>query len=267
MAVLSRGDSAPYADHLRPTLPGGRSFEEMPFGFRNHRPALWRLWCHRGAAIGYVCQHDRPGHDHGDASGSLLPCGRACAQLHARRRRVQRHATVADAGHQAARGRTRRRPVSPRAARRAIDRTRPAHASAAQAMLRGGDRRARTCLILQERRSRRAPDRADPFRRPVAVDSASRPDQAAVQPPGVPLSARQRPRSRASFSRRAKPSSALPPRSARSGTGSTPGRCSPKTFNSSSTRSIRWRRATKSNSAIFAPSNCCREITASMRRG
>ena len=73
------------------------------------------------------------------------------------------------------------------------------------------------------------------------------------------------PRSRASFSRRAKPNSALPPRSARNGTGSTPGRCSPKTFSSSSTGSIRWRRATKSISTIFAPSNCCREIIANMR--
>ena len=81
------------------------------------------------------------------------------------------------------------------------------------------------------------------------LDSASRPDQAAVQPAGVPLSARQRPRSRANFSRRAKPNSASPPRSARTGTGSTPGRCSPKTFSSSSTRTIRWRRATRSNSS------------------
>ena len=195
------------------------------------------------------CGKTDRGTDHGDASGSLLPCGGARTQLHARRRRVQRHAAVADAGHQAAGGRTGRRPVPPRAAGRAIDRTRPAHASAAQAMLRGRDRRARTGLVLQERRSRRAPDRADPFRRPVAADSASRPDQAAVQPAGVPFSARQRPRSRANFSRRAKPSSASPPRSARSGTGSTPGRCSPKTFSSSSTTTIRWRRATKSNSS------------------
>jgi DNA-binding transcriptional LysR family regulator len=41
------------------------------------------------------------------------------------------------------------------------------------------------------------------------------------------------------FSRRAKPSSALPPKSAKSGSGSTPGRCSRKTFSSSSTRTIR----------------------------
>ena len=122
-------------------------------------------------------------------------------------------------------------------------------------------------LILQERRSRRAPDRADPFRRPVAADSASRPDQAAVQPAGVSLSARQQPAKSRSFSRRAKPNSALPPKSAKNGTGSTPGRCSPKTFSSSSTGSIRWRAATRSISTIFAPSNCCRETIANMRSG
>ena len=51
-------------------------------------------------------------------------------------------------------------------------------------------------LLLQERRSRRAPDRADPFDRPLASDSASRPDQAAVQPAGIPFPARQRKRGR-----------------------------------------------------------------------
>ena len=142
MAVLSLGIQR-LRCHLGRTLPGWRRFTEMPFGFQNHTLALLRLWCHCGAAIGYVATHDRPGHDHGNASGPVLPCGRARAQLHARRRRVQRHAAVADAGHQAARGRTRRRPVPPRAARRAIDRARPAHAPAAQAMLRGRDRRAR----------------------------------------------------------------------------------------------------------------------------
>ena len=49
MAVLSTGDSAPYADHLRPNLHGCRRSMEMPFGFQNHTPALWRLWCHRTA--------------------------------------------------------------------------------------------------------------------------------------------------------------------------------------------------------------------------
>src|SRR5215207_5029457 len=47
MAVLSGGDSAPYADHLRPTLPRLSAFEEMPFGFQNHTLTLSRLWCHR----------------------------------------------------------------------------------------------------------------------------------------------------------------------------------------------------------------------------
>jgi hypothetical protein len=71
----------------------------------------------------------------------------------------------------------------------------------------------------------------------------------------------------AEFLKKVKPSSASPLRSVRSGTGSTPGRSSRKTFSSSSTRTIRWQRVTKSNSAIFAPSNCCRETTASMARG
>ena len=39
-------------------------------------------------------------------------------------------------------------------------------------------------------------DRAHPFRRSVAADSASRPDQAAIQPAGIPLPARQQPGSR-----------------------------------------------------------------------
>ena len=55
--------------------------------------------------------------------------------------------------------------------------------------------------------------------------------------------------------------------SAKNGNGSTPGRCSRKTFSSSSTRTTRWRPAIKSTSSIFAPNNCCRGITVSMACG
>ena len=62
-------------------------------------------------------------------------------------------------------------------------------------------------------------------------------------------------------SRRAKPNSALPPRSAKSGNGSTPGRCSPKAFNSSSANAIRWRsRSDIDPRGSAVASNCCHGI-------
>ena len=57
-------------------------------------------------------------------------------------------------------------------------------------MLRGGERRAVAGRVVEERRRRSASHRADAFDRPVAIDSLSRPDQAAVQPAGIPLPAR-----------------------------------------------------------------------------
>jgi len=48
----------------------------MPFGFQNHTLALSRLWCRRAPRSGTFAA-PLTGHDHGDASGSILPRGRA----------------------------------------------------------------------------------------------------------------------------------------------------------------------------------------------
>ena len=239
----------------------------MPFGFQNHRLALSRLWCHRGAAIGYVLRHDRPGHDHGDASGSLLPRGRA----------VLNFTRAADECNVTQPSLTRAiKQLEAELGGDLFRRERPAaqltelgqrmHPLLKQCYEAATGARA-AGLLLQERRSRRAPDRADPFRRPVAADSASRPDQAAVQPAGIPLPARQRPRSRrVSQEGRSRTRHC---RRDRRGVG-------PARHLAAVHRKLSARRQQAASAggarqdrlrAIFAPSNCCREITASMRRG
>ncbi len=171
-------------------------YTEIPFGFRNDRLRAIAI----AVSFQRRCRLAWPpaeigADDHGNAPGAIFPRGGAHAELHEGGRRLQCRAAVADARDQAARGRTRRRPVSPRAAG-AIDRAWPAHAAAAAAMLRGGKRCAIAGGFAEERRRRRAAHRADAFDRPVAAHSLSRPDQAPVQPAGIPFPARRQPAGR-----------------------------------------------------------------------
>ena len=129
------------------------------------------------------------------------------------------------------------------------------------------ERRAVAGRILQERRSRRAAHCADAFHRPVAADSPSRPDQAAVQPAGIPLPARQQPRGRRiSQERRGR---ARHRRRDRRGLG--PARRLAAVHRRLRARGQQaasaGRAATASISTTCEPSSCCRAIIANMRRG
>src|SRR5258705_13877016 len=101
-------------------------------------------------------------------------------------------AAVADSGHQAARGRAGRRPISARAAPSTADRARPTYVSPAQAMLRERPRREVARFCHQERRSRDAQARIVANDQSGAADAASGRAQPAVQPPGGQIAARDR---------------------------------------------------------------------------